>query len=68
MKETRRLLPLPLLLLLLLDLQLPLLLPLPLLLLLLLLTEVYQKHLPAPKQQGTEGRTGHRIAPKNSLT
>ena len=67
MKETRRLLPLPLLLLLL-DLLLPLLLPLPLLLLLLLLTEVYQKHLPAPKQQGTEGRTGHRIAPKNSLT
>ena len=66
MKETRRLL--PLLLLLLLDLLLPLLLPLPLLLLLLLLTEVYQKHLPAPKQQGTEGRTGHRIAPKNSLT
>ena len=65
-----RLLPLPLLLLLL-DLLLPLLLlllPLPLLLLLLLLTEVYQKHLPAPKQQGTEGRTGHRIAPKNSLT
>ena len=64
-----RLLPLPLLLLL--DLLLPLLLlllPLPLLLLLLLLTEVYQKHLPAPKQQGTEGRTGHRIAPKNSLT
>ena len=68
MKETRRLLPLPLLLLLLLDLLLPLLLPLPLLLLLLLLTEMYQKHLPAPKQQGTEGRTGHRIAPKNSLT
>ena len=68
MKETRRLLPLPLLLLLLLDLLLPLLLPLPLLLLLLLLTEVYQKHLPAPKQQDTEGRTGHRIAPKNSLT
>ena len=67
MKETRRLLPLPLLLLLL-DLLLPLLLPLPLLLLLLLLTEVYQKHLPAPKQQGTEGRTGYRIAPKNSLT
>ena len=65
MKDTRRLL-------LLLDLLLPmlllLLLPLPLLLLLLLLTEVYQKHLPAPKQQGTEGRTGHRIAPKNSLT
>ena len=55
-------------LLLLLDLLLPLLLPLPLLLLLLLLTEMYQKHLPAPKQQGTEGRTGHRIAPKNSLT
>ena len=25
---------------------------------LLLLTEEYQKHLPAPKQQGTEGRTG----------
>ena len=68
MKETRRLLQLPLLLLLLLDLLLPLLLPLPLLLLLLLLTEMYQKHLPAPKQQGTEGRTGHRIAPKNSLT
>ena len=67
MKETRRLLPLPLLLLLLLDLLLPLL-PLLLLLLLLLLTEMYQKHLPAPKQQGTEGRTGHRIAPKNSLT
>ena len=64
-----RLLPLPLLLLLL-DLLLPLLLlllPLPLLLLLLLLTEMYQKHLPAPKQQGTERRTGHRIAPKNSL-
>ena len=70
MKDTRRLLPLPLLLLLLLlDLLLPLLLPLPLLLLLLLLlTEVYQKHLPAPNQQGTEGRTGYRIAPKNSLT
>ena len=70
MKDTRRLLPLPLLLLLLLDLLLPLLLPLPLLLLLLLLllTEVYQKHLPAPNQQGTEGRTGNRIAPKNSLT
>ena len=67
MKDTRRLLPLPLLLLLL-DLLLPLLLPLPLLLLLLLLTEVYQKHLPAPNQQGTEGRTGYRIAPKNSLT
>ena len=68
MKETRRLLPLPLLLLLL-DLLLPLLLPLPLLLLLLLLlTEVYQKHLPAPNQQGTEGRTGYRIAPKNFLT
>ena len=71
MKDTRRLLPLPLLLLLLLllllDLLLPLLLPLPLLLL-LLLTEVYQKHLPAPNQQGTEGRTGYRIAPKNSLT
>ena len=66
MKDTRRLLPLPLLLLL--DLLLPLLLPLPLLLLLLLLTEVYQKHLPAPNQQGTEGRTGYRIAPKNSLT
>ena len=66
MKDTRKLLPLPLPLLL--DLLLPLLLPLPLLLLLLLLTEVYQKHLPAPKQQGTEGRTGHRIAPKNSLT
>ena len=65
MKDTRRLL-------LLLDLLLPmlllLLLALLLLLLLLLLTEVYQKHLPAPKQQGTEGRTGHRIAPKNSLT
>ena len=43
------------------------LLPLLLLLLVLPLTEVYQKHLPAPKQQGTEGR-GHRIAPKNSLT
>ena len=69
MKDTRRLLPLPLLLLLL-ALLLPLLLPLPLLLLLLLLllTEVYQKHLPAPNQQGTEGRTGYRIAPKNSLT
>ena len=53
-------------LLLLLDLLLPMLLLL--LLALLLLTEVYQKHLPAPKQQGTEGRTGHRIAPKNSLT
>ena len=66
MKDTRKLLPLPLLLLL--DLLLPLLLPLPLLLLLLLLTEVYQKHLPAPNQQGTEGRTGYRIAPKNSLT
>ena len=66
MKDTRKLLPLPLPLLL--DLLLPLLLPLPLLLLLLLLTEMYQKHLPAPKQQGTEGRTGHRIAPKNSLT
>ena len=64
-----RLLPLPPLLLLL-DLLLPmlLLLLLALLLPLLLLTEVYQKHLPAPKQQGTEGRTGHRIAPKNSLT
>ena len=35
-------------------------------LLLLLLTEEYQKHLPAPKQQGTGGRTGHRIAPKNA--
>ena len=44
------------------------LLPLLLLLLVLPLTKVYQKHLPAPKQQGTEGRTGHRIAPKNSLT
>ena len=45
------------------------LLPLLLLLLLVLpLTKVYQKHLPAPKQQGTERRTGHRIAPKNSLT
>ena len=44
------------------------LLPLLLLLLLLPLTKVYQKHLPAPKQQGTERRTGHRIAPKNSLT
>ena len=52
MKDTRRLLPLLLL----------------LLLLVLPLTEVYQKHLPAPKQQGTEGRPGHRIAPKNSLT
>ena len=39
-----------------------------LLFLLLLLTEVYQKHLPAPKKQGTEERTGYRIAPKNSLT
>ena len=28
----------------------------------------YQKHLPAPKQKGTEGRTGHRIAPKKCLT
>ena len=37
-------------------------------LLLLLLTEEYQKHLPAPKQQGTEGRTGLRIAPKKCLT
>ena len=66
MKDTRKLLPLPLPLLL--DLLLPLLLPLPLLLLLLflllLLTEVYQKHLPAPNQQGTEERTGYRIAPK----
>ena len=35
---------------------------------LLLLTEEYQKHLPAPKQQGTAGRTGHRIAPKKCLT
>ena len=52
MKDTRRLLPLLLL----------------LLLLVLPLTEVYQKHLPAPKQQGTEGRTGHRIAPKKCLT
>jgi len=43
------------------------LLPL-LLVLLLLLTEKYQKHLPAAKQQGTEGRTSHRIAPKNCLT
>ena len=59
MKDTRRLLPLLLLLLLLL---------LRLLLLLLLLTEEYQKHLPAPKQQGTEGRTGSRIAPENCLT
>ena len=43
MRQTRRLLPL----------LLPLL---PLVLLLLLLpTEEYQKHLPAPKQQGTEG-------------
>ena len=42
---------------------------LPLLLLpLLLLTEEYQKHLPAPKQQDTEGRTGPRIAPKKCLT
>ena len=40
MRQTRRLL--------------PLLLPL-VLLLLLLPTEEYQKHLPAPKQQGTEG-------------
>ena len=69
MKDTRKLLPLPLPLLL--DLLLPLLLPLPLLLLLLpllflllLLTEAYQKHLPAPNQQGTEERTGYRIAPK----
>ena len=30
-------------------------------LLLLLLTEDYQKHFPAPKLQGTEGRMGHRI-------
>ena len=51
MKDTRRLLPLLLLL---------------LLLLVLPLTEVYQKHLPAPKQQGTEGRPGHRIAPENT--
>ena len=36
--------------------------------LLLLLTEEYQKHLLAPKQQGTEGRTGPRIAPKKCLT
>ena len=42
MRQTRRLLPL----------LLPLL---PLVLLLLLPTEEYQKHLPAPKQQGTEG-------------
>jgi len=35
-------------------------------LMLLLLTEEYQKHFPAPKQQGTEGRTGHRIASKNA--
>ena len=62
MKDTRKLLPLPLPLLL--DLLLPLLLPLPLLFLLLLLTEVCQKHLPAPNQQGTEERTGYRIAPK----
>ena len=41
---------------------------LPLLLLLLLLTEEYQKHLLAPEQQGTEGRTCHRIAPKKCLT
>ena len=53
MRDARRLLPL---------------LPLLLLLLLRLLTEEYQKHLPAPKQQGTEGRTGHRIAPKKCLT
>ena len=46
MRQTRRLLPL----------LLPLLPLLPLVLLLLLLpTEEYQKHLPAPKQQGTEG-------------
>ena len=57
MKDTRRLLPLLLLLLLLLRL-----------LLLLLLTEEYQKHLPAAKQQGTEGRTRQRIAPKKCLT
>ena len=58
MRDTRWLLPLlP-----------PLLLLLLLLLLPLLLTEEYQKHLPAPKQQGTEGRTGHRIAPKKCLT
>ena len=44
------------------------LLPLLLLLLVLPLTEEYEKHLPAPKQKGTKGRTGHRIAPKNSLT
>ena len=37
-------------------------------LLLLLLTEEYQKHLPAPKQEGTEGRAGHRIGPKKYLT
>ena len=37
-------------------------------LLLLLLTEEYQKHLPAAKQQGTEGRTSQRIAPKKCLT
>ena len=65
MKITRRLLPLLLLLLPLLLLLLPL--PLPLLLL-LLPTEECQKHLPAPKQQGREGRTGHRIVPKKCLT
>ena len=29
---------------------------------------VVLRHLPAPKQQGTEGRTGHRIAAKKCLT
>ena len=38
------------------------------LLVLLLLTEEYQKHLPASKQQSTERRTSHRIAPKKCLT
>ena len=28
----------------------------------------HQKHLPTAKQQGMEGRTSHRIAPKNCLT
>jgi hypothetical protein len=31
-------------------------------------TEEQEKHLPAAKQQGTEGRTNHRIAPKKCLT
>ena len=44
------------------------LLPLLLLLLLLLLLKEHLKHLPAPRQQGTEGRTDHRIAPKQHGT